>query len=171
MVQAPDGRILNILRLNCEPATGYAVCLELSADGKTLSYPAENTVIEFPGGDDLFFIQYDPSTGYYYSLVNNNTAAYLPMQRNVLSLSCSKDLIHWELVDTILIDRDMLNFEVSMARHGFQYVTWCFDGEDIIYLSRTAFNEAQGFHDNNYITFHRLKNFRALIKKEEEMKQ
>ena len=41
MVQAPDGTIYNILRLNCEPANGYAVCLELSADGKTLSYNKE----------------------------------------------------------------------------------------------------------------------------------
>ena len=44
-------------------------------------------------------------------------------------------------------------------------------GKELRGKLRTAFNEAQGFHDNNYITFHRLKNFRALIKKEEEMKQ
>ena len=168
MVQGPDGTIYNILRLNCEPATGYAVCLELSADGTTLSYPEENKVIEFPGGDDLFYIYYDESTGYYFSLVNNNTAAYQPMQRNILSLSCSKDLIHWEILDTILIDREMLNFDVSMAKHGFQYVTWCFDGEDIIFTVREQSGEVnfdmnEYYHNCYEITFYRLSNYKSLL--------
>ncbi len=171
MVQAPDGTIYDILRLNCEPATGYAVCLELSADGKTLSYPEENKVINFPGGDDLFYIYYDETTGYYLSLVNNNTAKYWPMQRNILSLSASKDLINWEIVDTILIDREMLNFDVSMAQHGFQYVTWCFDGDDILFTVREQsgdvdYSNGEYFHNCYTITFYRLSDYKSLLKYE-----
>ena len=37
-----------------------------------------------------------------------------------------------------------------------------FDNEDIIYLCRTAINGAHNFHDSNYSTFHRIKNFRSI---------
>lgn len=163
MVQAPDGTIYNILRLNCEPANGYAVCLELSADGKTLSYPDENKVINFPGGENKFNIRYDETTGYYLSLVNNNTAPYWPMQRNVLSLVASKDLVTWEIVDTILIDRTMLNFDVSMAIHAFQYVDWCFDGDDIIFTVRETMGDTNYFHNGYDLTFYRLTDYKALL--------
>ena len=46
------------------------------------------------------------------------------------------------------------------AKVGFQYVSLAFDGDDLIFLSRTAFNRAQNFHDNNYLTFHRIPAFR-----------
>ena len=48
--------------------------------------------------------------------------------------------------------------------HGFQYVDWVFDGDDIIAVSRTAFPETRGLparqHDANFLTFHRISNFR-----------
>ena len=50
------------------------------------------------------------------------------------------------------------------AKHGFQYVDWRFDGEDLIAACRTAFDDDQGgahnFHDANYLTFHRIADFR-----------
>ncbi len=163
MVQGPDGTIYNILRLNCEPANGYAVCLELSDDGRTLSYPLENKVIKFPGGENKFNIRYDETTGYYISLVNNNTAPYWPMQRNVLSLSVSKDLVNWKIVDTVLIDRTMLNFDVSMATHAFQYVDWCFDGEDIVFSVRETMGDTDYFHNGYELTFYRLSDYKSLL--------
>ena len=39
---------------------------------------------------------------------------------------------------------------------------WQFDGDDIIALSRTAFDGARNFHDANYFTFHRIADFRQL---------
>ncbi len=36
------------------------------------------------------------------------------------------------------------------------------EGDDIIYLCRTALNGAHNFHDSNYSTFHRIKNFRNI---------
>ena len=37
-----------------------------------------------------------------------------------------------------------------------------FEGDDIIYLCRTAMNGAHSFHDSNYSTFHRVEDFRKL---------
>ena len=42
-----------------------------------------------------------------------------------------------------------------------------FDGSDLLYLSRTAFNGAQNFHDNNYLTFDRVSDFRNLLQNEQ----
>ncbi len=51
-----------------------------------------------------------------------------------------------------------------MDKHGFQYLDWQFEGNDIIALSRTAYDDAEGEahnqHDANFITFHRIENFR-----------
>ena len=56
-------------------------------------------------------------------------------------------------------------FDYRDADHekvGFQYVDFEFDGDDIIFLSRTAMNGAHSFHDSNYSTFHTIENFRSL---------
>ena len=42
---------------------------------------------------------------------------------------------------------------------------WLFEGDDIIAVSRTAFNNANNAHDANYFTFHRIHNFRELTMK------
>ncbi|MHB8524102.1 MAG: sialidase family protein [Limisphaerales bacterium] len=51
-------------------------------------------------------------------------------------------------------------------QHGFQYVDWQFDGEDLIAVSRTADDDGLGGahtqHDANFLTFHRFHNFRGL---------
>ena len=163
MVQGVDGKIYNVLRLNCEPANGYAIRLELSADGKTLSYAPENAIIRFPGGENKFNIRYDESSGYYLALVNNNTASYWPMQRNVLSLSISKDLVNWEIVETVLIDRTMMNFDVSMALHAFQYVDWCIDGNDIVFTVRETMGESEIYHNGYELTFYRISDYKKLL--------
>ena len=77
----------------------------------------------------------------------------------ILSLLTSSDLEHWEVSER-LIDFSHLD----PGGTGFQYVDFDFDGDDIIYLSRTAWNNAKSFHDSNYTTFHRIKNFRKQAK-------
>lgn len=51
----------------------------------------------------------------------------------------------------------------SLRDTGFQYVDWQFDGDDIIYTVRTAYDGAHSFHDANRITFGRLPGFRSHI--------
>jgi hypothetical protein len=83
--------------------------------------------------------------------------------RNTLVVKSSPDLKHWTVHKVLLYHPDV-------EKHGFQYVDWQFDGKDIIYLSRTAYDDEYGgannYHDANYLTFHRINNYRKLIKKE-----
>jgi hypothetical protein len=52
------------------------------------------------------------------------------------------------------------------TKHGFQYPDWQFDGEDLIAVVRTAFEDGAGgahnAHDANFLTFHRWPEFRKL---------
>ena len=54
----------------------------------------------------------------------------------------------------------------DVIKHGFQYVDFQFESDDIIFVSRTAFDdefgEADNCHNANYFTFHRVPNFREL---------
>jgi hypothetical protein len=79
--------------------------------------------------------------------------------RNTLILKSSPDLKHWTTRKELLHHPDVL-------KHGFQYVDWQFDGKDIVFLCRTAFDDGVGgadnYHNANYLTFHRVKNFRKL---------
>jgi hypothetical protein len=79
--------------------------------------------------------------------------------RNTLALVNSPDLRNWRVVATILQHKDR-------AKHGFQYVDWLFDRKDIIAASRTAYDDGEGgahsAHDANYLTFHRISDFRSM---------
>ena len=102
-------------------------------------------------------IKMDEESGYYYSIISRITPDYNIHARNLLSLMRSKDLENWELVT------DLLNYRhCDPAKVGFQYVDFSIEGEDIIFLSRTAINGACNSHDANYSTFHRIENFRNL---------
>ena len=77
--------------------------------------------------------------------------------RNTLVIKSSPDLKQWTVHKILLYHPDVI-------KHGFQYVDWQFDGRDIIYLSRTAYDDkfggANNYHDANYLTFHRIKNYK-----------
>ena len=66
--------------------------------------------------------------------------------------------------------RCIVLYHPDPARHGFQYVDWLFDGDDLIAVSRTAYDGSLGgarnFHDTNFLTFHRLTHFRDLTMKD-----
>ncbi len=161
MVEAPNGELWNILRFHSDPVVDKAAIVKVSRDGTTVSFDPATGFIDFPGGATKFTIRRDPVTEKYIALVNNNTDPQYFRQRNVLSLSVSDDLIHWNVVKTLLEDDQGLTWAQSVALTGFQYVDWQFDGDDIIYLVRTAYDGSRNYHDSNRITFHRLDNFRT----------
>ena len=163
MVEAPNGELWNILRFNSDPAVDKAAIVKVSSDGTTVSFDPETGFINFPGGATKFTIRRDPVTKKYIALVNNNTDPQYFRQRNVLSLSVSDDLIHWNVVKTLLEDDQGLTWADSVKLTGFQYADWQFDGDDIIYLVRTAYDGSRNYHDSNRITFHRLDNFRTYL--------
>ena len=165
VVAAPDGSLVDVLRSNdlrnpkLPAFVDRAALARVQAGGSELRHDPAVDTIQFPGGGTKFTIRFDPVAGRYFSLVNPQSEP--GTWRNVLAVSSSSDLRQWR------IDREILRHHESSA-HAFQYVDWVFAGEDIIYLSRTAFDDDQGgahnAHDANYITFHRLEGFRAGLK-------
>lgn len=154
-----DGNLYNFLRYNIDRGTpnhGLAGILraDTASPEATLSH---HCFVSFPGNHSKFDIVRDDVSGRYYSIISRIYDSRLPKARNLLSLVASANLTDWTTVADLIDYRDH-----DPAMYGFQYVSFLIDGEDIIYLCRTADNGAHSYHDSNYITFHRIKNFRAL---------
>jgi hypothetical protein len=166
-VVTPVGEVLNLLRVDFRPEGGKAAMIRVSADGRRSSFDPDDGFIDFPGGCKKFTIRRDPVSGVYWSLTN-----YIPPSqrndnpertRNTVALICSKDLKDW-IVRTILLHHP------DREKHGFQYLDWQFESEDIVAVSRTAFDDGAGGahnqHNANFITFHRVRGFRELTMKD-----
>jgi hypothetical protein len=160
VVAAPDGALVNILRVNSEPQVNRAAITTVHDAGKRLSFDPAQGFIDVPGGMTKFTIRRDPASGHYLTLCNPTLAPGVVYQRNVLALSVSADLRQWHCGTVLLVDDSALSPEESLHRTGFQYADWQFDGDDLLYLVRTAYDGAHNFHDANRITFHRLARFR-----------
>jgi hypothetical protein len=162
-VVMPSGELANVLRVQTKSPDEMAAIVRLSRDGKTASFDPATGFIKFPGGAKKFTIRFDPQTKRYWSLASIVREAYRDREpgrvRNTLALTTSPDLLNWEV-------RCILLHHPNVASHGFQYVDWLFDGEDLIAACRTAYDDGQGGahnnHDANYLTFHRFANFRRL---------
>ena len=162
-VPTPDGGIVNILRVHYLPTGGKAAVVEVSDDGKESDFDPNTGFIDCPGGCKKLNIRFDPVSKRYWNISN-----WIPAwdqggnperTRNTMALSSSEDLRNWT-VNTILV------YDPDLSQHGFQYIDWVFDGNDIAALSRTACDDGLGGahnqHDANFITFHRVANFRDL---------
>jgi len=160
IVITPQNKLVNILRIECKDAEKAAI-VHVSEDSKSVSFNPDKDFIDFFGGSNKFTIRYDGLTKRYWSLVNKqrNPTAY----RNILMLVSSGDLRSWKVESIILHHPDS-------EKHAFQYIDWLFEGKDIIAVSRTAYDDGLGgahtAHDANYITFHRIRNFRELTLEE-----
>ena len=180
IVETPEGNLWNILRFHSDPLASKAAIVQVHDNGKRVSFNPANGFINFPGGMSKFTIRWDPVSHLYWTLINPVTKElppttpfdlYVatdvpqinPFPRNVLALYVSNDLRTWRACKDLIVDDSGLSEEKSSAQVGFQYADWQFDGDDIIYLVRTAYGGAHNFHDSNRITFHRLPNFRDLI--------
>ncbi len=112
--------------------------ITISPDRLRAKFDPEKGFIDFPGGAKKFTIRFDPHSGSYWSLVNNTKSEFNELEpisvRNTLSLSRSVDLINWEIHSELLEHPDV-------HHHGFQYVDWCFDGNDLIAVARTAYDD------------------------------
>lgn len=162
VVVTPSGGLVNVLRYNTVggiPDYGKAIMLDINDEDPTAPLRFAR-VIDFPGNMSKFAIRFDPVTQCYWSLVNRVSTPNV-RQRNILTLTGSNNLVDWEIVTDIL-DYEHNEWPEDASKVGFQYVDWQFDGEDIILLSRTAINGAWNYHNANYITFHRLADFRRL---------
>jgi hypothetical protein len=164
-VVGPKGEMLDILRVDAPSREDeYAAIVKISKNGKKATFDPETGFIKLPGGSKKFTIRYDEKSQRYWMLSNyvkpefrgkGNPAGV----RNTQALCSSTDLQNWTVHKIVLEHPDV-------KYHGFQYVEWLFEGDDIIFLSRTAFDDetggARNNHDANFLTFHRIKDFRKL---------
>ncbi|MCZ7601508.1 MAG: glycoside hydrolase [Melioribacteraceae bacterium] len=165
VVITPHDYLWCILRNHTTEGNRAAV-MKVGLTGRVVTFDPETGFINFPGGSVKFTIRYDELTKRYISLTN-----YIPQRfsqnnpertRNTLALISSDNLVDWPVNKIILEDP-------SVSNVGFQYVDFQFDGDDIVFLSRTSYFEKDGSassqHDANYLTFHRIENFRLLLAK------
>jgi hypothetical protein len=162
-VADPDGRVLNVLRVQTQQLPEKAALVRISQDGRQAVFDPVGGLVDFPGGAKKFTIRFDAQSRLYWSV-----ASIVPERhrgpnpgaiRNTLALTVSPDLVRWTV-------RRVLLYHPDAAKHGFQYVDWLFEGDDIIAVCRTAFDDGQGgaanYHDANYLTFHRFESSRRL---------
>ncbi|MFN7928413.1 MAG: hypothetical protein U0Y68_10785 [Blastocatellia bacterium] len=166
-VVTPQGSIVDILRVDVKKDDNEkAAIVRISADGQQATFDEARDFIDFPGGSKKFTIRWDARTKSYWALANYVPAEHRHQDpsrtRNTLALIHSTDLRDWDVHAILLSHPDT-------AKHGFQYADWLFDGNDLIAVVRTAFDDAAGGahnqHDANYLTFHRIQNFRSLTPK------
>ncbi len=158
VTKSPEGKLYNILRYDMgKTVERYGKALVYEIDENDPNAPQKYShPMAFDGNHSKFIILRDEKSGYYYSVMTRLTSKEHPFERRLLSLVRSKDLVSWELVLDLLDRRDEPEKEV-----GFQYVSFIMEENDLIFQCRTSINKAHNFHDANYSTFHRIKNFRT----------
>lgn len=147
---------------------GKVAWINYNEEGTIGIFDERNGFIDFPGGSTKFHILYDEKTKLYWALSNavpekHKGKAYKEeMTRNTLVLMTSNNLVDWSIQKTLLYHPDV-------AKHSFQYPTFVIDGEDIVFVARTAYDDGKSGaykqHDVNFFTFHRVENFRKLSEK------
>lgn len=163
VIVTPQGDLVDMLRVQTQSPDEKAAMVRVSADGTTTSFDPGTGFVPFPGGAKKFAIRCDPRSVLYWTvatIVPRKHRAQNPGGiRNTLALMRSPDLRQWTV-------RCVLLYHPDVKRHGFQYVDWHFDGNDIIAVCRTAYDDGLGGahnnHDANFLTFHRWNNFRDL---------
>ena len=158
-----DGGMVDLLRVDDRPEGNTAAVVHISADGRTATFDPADGFRTFPGGCKKFTVRWDPASRLYWSLANFVPARHRggnpERTRNTLALVASPDLRQWTVRAVVLHHPDV-------EKHGFQYADWQFDGDDLIAVCRTAFDDAEGGaenqHNANFLTFHRIRGFRAI---------
>lgn len=160
VVVSPENEVVDVLRVNQHEAGEEKIAIVKVSDSSNVFFSPQD-FYTMPGGSKKFTIRYDDKSKKYWAIVNDVLSAYKDKNphavRNHLSLISSPDLKNWSACKSLL-------FHPDSDKHGFQYIDWVFDGNDIIFVSRTAYDDKDGgannYHDANFLTFHRIENFR-----------
>lgn len=156
-----------LARLN-NASDGLAPELSLQEPAPGVAAPSATTpnFVALPGAAKKFVIRHDPLSGRFWAITNpplkadSATIARLGVGavRNTLALYASPDARTWCLQRTLQQHPDA-------ERHGFHYADWQFDGSDLVYVTRTAFDDdgsgAPRAHDANYLMFGRVADYRS----------
>ena len=163
VVIAPNRNVVNVMKVRyLVPGEDKAAVIAFNPEGTKALPFSESDFVSMPGARIKFTVRHDPVSHLYCAL----TSYLLPedygpntsLRRNTIALVTSPDLRTWTMRRVLLHDPDV-------QYHGFQYLDWAIEGDDLIALSRTAWPDGLGGpvrqHDANYLTFHRFKNFRV----------
>lgn len=153
IVLSPEGKLFNIMRFT---KRNYALVYEIDTQNPEAPLKYER-LMHFEANLAKFMIHFDKVSNKYYTIASRLYEGSVDSARNLQSLMTSSDLFEWDVAC------DLYDFtHLDVQKNGLQYVNFEFDGDDIFYLCRTALNGANSFHDSNYFTFHRIKDFRKL---------
>ncbi len=155
-----NGVVRNILRSNHDDTAAVAT---VSADGKTEMIDPAFDRTSLSGSSKKFVIRWDKASQLYWALSNppppNHATEAATEMRNTLAMFSSPDLRHWTM-------KCILLYHPDAKFHAFQYPDWLVEGDELLVVSRTAYDDGQGgahsSHDANFLTFHRFPNFRYL---------
>lgn len=161
VVATPEGGVATLLRVHCTSGSEQAALVHTSIDGTSASFDPASGFVDFPGGCKKFTIRHDAQSNRYWTLSNpvlpQHREANWERVRNAVALMCSDDLRTWTV-------RSIVLYHPDVKQRGFQYLDWQIDGDDLVAVARTAFDDAQGgahnCHDANFLTFHRITGFR-----------
>jgi hypothetical protein len=166
------GRLRVLLRtiLDDQASSSLVMVCDLtrSAAGLELAFVQFSAM---PGAQNKFFILPDPQTGMFWCLSNlvadsqelvydwnairagGHFLGHGGNDRRFLALSYSVDALNW-------FPAGMIAWTAN-PHQSFMYPCAVIDGDDIALISRTSVNGGTQ-HDADMVTFHRVRNFRAL---------
>jgi hypothetical protein len=163
-VVTPDGQLVNMLRVHLRDETERAAILAIRQPETEPVLDPSPEFVPLNGASKKFHVGFDEVTGRYMTLVNivDGVPSAPAAVRNRLALASSTDLRSWDYHVVLLANEDA-------TRHGFQYASWIIEGDDLLFVSRTAHDDELGgapnFHDANFLTFHRLRRFRGCLER------
>mgnify|MGYP004666039931 CR=1 FL=1 len=154
IVELPDGRLYNLIRTM---RAGKSLLLRLDENDPAEGMPQKARLVEdFPlSAVSKFVVHRDPVTGAYVAFGNLHDPKRPSLGRRVLAMAVSEDFERWRVAHIVA--------DGSAVGNAFTYPEWLIDGEDVLLVSRTAWNGAVNQHDTNMITFHRISNFRRYL--------
>lgn len=164
-----DGSVVDIQRWHDHPTQTFWE--RISADGTTLT---EQGAVTWPRGVAInkFYILWDQPSQRYLMVGNPETEdkfSGLAHHRNVLALYESGDLTNWQFVTNLVLDDQRQTWEQSVRTTAFSQPTIQVDGDDLLLVSRTAYEGAATNHNTNQMTFHRFPDFRTWLGRGQEV--
>ena len=147
IVPLSDGNLYQIMRWKA----GSMLKLKINTDNLE-EKPKFAEIIEAPVSNSMFrIIPYEDRFILIANRPGDCTASEVWSYRNVLSVYETKDFKSFTFI------RDIINFEnENPQKHGFQYPAFLKE-DHMLYLSiRSALNNADDFHNSNYMLFTKI---------------
>ena len=175
----PTGKTFHLWMRAHTGGTGYACIAKVIEQGGRPGTGAMTTMLETvpsgkrilyapcPGGQMKFHVLYDERSALYWLLSTQSTDSMIRPERmpkerfnlpnnerRRLQLHFSKNMIDWCFAGLVAAG--------PVEKASRHYAAMAMDGDDLVILSRSGDTRAKTPHDGNLITFHRIRDFRAL---------